>query len=380
MFQKTGANLLHISAADHRSVYLLDACTQNGVQNFNPPVAYDSIQRPYLDLFKNENISALTGANAWVGANADTALHYMISRPDAHIIMLTDEETAKSILRLLLNQTENMDRDYIIVLPTMGAENCTAAARLIQEAVCGRKILRRIMNYAQNHCADSMKDKLKIRAEDFVGLTQDILSKQNYRDILTDPAHTGATPAINADKQNILGILLRANIPLDTAMRITVRTDRHKSHTMTGTALEAWESGLKFKPSDAQPEQLLAYSDIQDFEILDNSENADKTETAANFRAILLRKEHCVPLTSDEIIRMAELLALGHDSVFEQVTIEGMYDTALGFIKITNKDALDDFNIDDYTKQVKRILNDEFSANGKYDILGVDTLLTEKLP
>ena len=49
MFQKTGANLLHISVTDHRSIYLMDICTQNGVQTFHPPVAYDSIKRPYME-------------------------------------------------------------------------------------------------------------------------------------------------------------------------------------------------------------------------------------------------------------------------------------------------------------------------------------------
>lgn len=371
MFQKTGANLLHISVTDHRSIYLLDACTQNGVQTFDPPIVYDSIKRPYMELFQTEN-------DMLVGANADTALHYMLSLPDAAILLLTDAETEKSVLRLLLNQTEDRPRDYIIVLPTMGTENCAAAARLIQEAACGRKILQRIVNYAQNNCPGTMHDKLKIYPNAFTGIALDILAKQDYRNILTDPIHTGTISILSTDKQNILDSLLRSNIPLNTPMWITVRAGKQANSVMSGMALETWECGLKFKPDGTQPEQLIAYSIIQDFEILNEQKDAAQSDTDA--RAILLRKDHGMPLTSEEIIRMAELLELGHDSSFEQVTIEGMYDTALGFIKTEHPEKRADFNVEAYEDQVRQILNQTDAENVRRSILGVDTLLTTKLP
>ena len=43
---------------------------------------------------------------------------------------------------------------------------------------------------------------------------------------------------------------------------------------------------------------------------------------------------------------MAELLELSHNSSFEQVTIKGMYDTALGFIKIEHPEKRADFNVE----------------------------------
>ena len=371
MFQKTGVNLLHISVTDHRSIYLLDACTQNGVQTFDPPIVYDSIKRPYMELFQTEN-------DMLTGANADTALHHMLSLPDAAILLLTDDETKKSVLRLLLNQTEDRPREYIIVLPIMGAENCAAAARLIQEAACGRKILQRVINYAQNNCPSAMHDKLKIYPNAFTGIALDILAKQDYRNILTDPIHAGMVSILNTDKQSILDSLLRSNIPLNTPMWITVRAGKQANSVMSGMALETWECGLKFKPNGTQPEQLIAYSIIQDFEILNEQKDAAQSDTDA--RAILLRKGHGTPLTSEEIIRMAELLELGHDSVFEQVTIEGMYDTALGFIKIERPAEQTDFHVEAYEDQVKQILNQTDAENVRRSILGVDTLLTTKLP
>lgn len=370
MLQKTGANLLHISVTDHRSIYLMDICTQNGVQTFHPPVAYDSIKRPYMELFQTEN-------DMLTGANADTALHYMLSLPDAAILLLTDDETKKSVLRLLLNQTEDRPRDYIIVLPTMGAENCAAAARLIQEAACGRKILQRVINHAQNNCPGVMHDKLKIYPNAFTGIALDILAKQDYRNILTDPIHAGMVSILNTDKQSILDSLLRSNIPLNTPMWITVRAGKQTNSVMSGMALETWECGLKFKPNGTQPEQLIAYSIIQDFEILNEQKDAAQSDT--NARAILLRKCHGMPLTSEEIIRMAELLELGQDSVFEQVTIEGMYNMALGFIKIEHPEKQTNFNIEAYGDQVKQILNQTDAETVRRSILGVDTLLTTKL-
>lgn len=84
-------------------------------------------------------------------------------------------------------------------------------------------------------------------------------------------------------------------------------------------------------------------------------------------------------ITPEEIIRMAELLELGQDSVFEQVTIEGMYDTALGFIKIEHPEKRADFNVEAYKDQVKQILNQTDAETVRRSILGVDTLLTTKL-
>lgn len=371
MFQKTGANLLHISVTDHRSIYLMDICTQNGVQTFDPPIVYDSIKRPYMELFQTEN-------DMLTGANADTALHHMLSLPDAAILLLTDDETKKSVLRLLLNQTEDRPRDYIIVLPIMGAENCAAAARLIQETACGRKILQRIMNYAQNNCPDALYGKLKVYPDAFTGIALDILAKQDYRNILTNPIHAGMVSILNTDKQSILDSLLRSNIPLNTPMWITVRAGKQANSVMSGMALETWECGLKFKPNGTQPEQLIAYSTIQDFEILHEQTDAAQSDTDA--KAILLRKGHGTPLTSEEIIRIAELLALGHDASFEQVTIEGMYDTALGFIKIEHPGKRADFNVEAYGDQVKQILNQTDAENVRRNILGIETLLTTKLP
>lgn len=77
---------------------------------------------------------------------------------------------------------------------------------------------------------------------------------------------------------------------------------------------------------------------------------------------------------------MAELLELGHDSSFEQVTIEGMYDTALGFIKIEHPEKRADFNVEAYEDQVRQILNQTDAENGHRSILGIETLLTAKLP
>ena len=77
---------------------------------------------------------------------------------------------------------------------------------------------------------------------------------------------------------------------------------------------------------------------------------------------------------------MAELLELGHDSSFEQVTIEGMYDTALGFIKIEHPEKRADFNVEAYEDQVRQILNQTDAENGHRNILGIETLLTAKLP
>lgn len=85
-------------------------------------------------------------------------------------------------------------------------------------------------------------------------------------------------------------------------------------------------------------------------------------------------------MTSEEIIRMAELLELGHDSSFEQVTIEGMYDTALGFIKIEHPEKRADFNVEAYEDQVRQILNQTDAENVRRSILGIETLLTAKLP